>query len=460
MANPEHLRWLLEDVECWNARRKREDFQPNLEGVDVREEFRKKGRIKFGTDLVPLAGIDFSKARLKGANLYHADLADADFAYADIRRVDLSWSILKDANLIGANLEETKLFSSDLRNTNWSNTKPWKAILHRPLDEFEQHAQVLIPTSDLASSVSSVGAAIQECKRLYQHYRNRPTDEPVLYFRGESNSTWELRPPVIRSRDQGVRLSDREGQMLIDLMSRQPEAFDTHDSALSQWVLAQHHGLKTRLIDINRNLAVALFFACGGFEREHGNRENDNKDGRLNIFAVPRTIIKPFSSDTISVIANFGKLSFVEQETLLGANLGFHTLDFHRSLRRLYHFIRQEKPSFDERINPIDFFGVFIVEPQRRFDRIRTQAGAFLISAFHERFERCEVVKQNPGIPIYDHYALIIPHTEKENILEELRMLDITYETLFPGLDETAGAVTQAHLDASLKVKTRRHRAG
>ena len=131
---------------------------------------------------------------------------------------------------------------------------------------------------------------------------------------------------------------------------------------------------------------------------------------------------------------------------MLGAKIGVApSLDFHRSLQRLHHFIRQEKPGFEERINPIDLFGVYIVEPQRRFERIRAQSGAFVISAFHERLEQSEVLKQNSGIPIYDHYQVTIPSRVKRKILDELRMLDISYETLFPGLDETARAVTRLH---------------
>ena len=39
--------------------------------------------------------------------------------------------------------------------------------------------------------------------------------------------------------------------MLLELMSRQPEAFSSLTSALAQWVLAQHHGLRTRFLDIH-----------------------------------------------------------------------------------------------------------------------------------------------------------------------------------------------------------------
>ncbi|WP_165828019.1 hypothetical protein [Rhodovulum sp. BSW8] len=36
MGNPEHLKWLLEGVEAWNARRQRDDFMPDLSGMDIR----------------------------------------------------------------------------------------------------------------------------------------------------------------------------------------------------------------------------------------------------------------------------------------------------------------------------------------------------------------------------------------------------------------------------------------
>ena len=234
--------------------------------------------------------------------------------------------------------------------------------------------------------------------------------------------------------------------MLNELMSRQPEAFSGLTSAFSQWVLAQHYGLKTRLLDITRNPLVALFNACEKCD-------DNNKDGRLHIFAVPKEMIKPFNSDTISVIANFTKLRYGEQNLLLSKTEddtnGGEGLDpvkeRDEALGRLYHFIGQEKPHFEDRIDPRDLFRVFVVEPQQSFVRIRAQSGAFLISVFHERFERDEILNRNADIPVYDYYMLRVPYTSKQDIMEELRLLNITRESLFPGLDEATKAITQRY---------------
>ena len=78
-------------------------------------------------------------------------------------------------------------------------------------------------------------------------------------------------------------------------------------------------------------------------------------------------------------------------------------------------------------------------------ERLRAQSGAFLISAFHERFERDRIVGWNESIPSYHHCSLKIPPGCKSRILKELELLQVTRETLFPSLDETAKAVTVSH---------------
>ena len=100
---------------------------------------------------------------------------------------------------------------------------------------------------------------------------------------------------------------------------------------------------------------------------------------------------------------------------------------------------------FLEKIDLRDLFRVFVVEPQQLFERIRMQSSAFLISAFHERFERDEILNQNANIPVYNYYTRKVPFGSKQDIMEELRLLNITRESLFPGLDEAAKAVRQRY---------------
>ena len=119
-------------------------------------------------------------------------------------------------------------------------------------------------------------------------------------------------------------------------------------------------------------------------------------------------------------------------------------------MRRLYQAIRAEKPYFDERIDPKDFYRVFVVEPQRFSERIRAHSGAFVVSAFHKRLDRLAVSKRFMDVPIYSQYEpiysqyeLIVSYRRKERLMDELRSFNITRESLFPSLDESARAIVE-----------------
>ncbi|MDE2845563.1 MAG: pentapeptide repeat-containing protein [Gemmatimonadota bacterium] len=468
MADVEHIKWLREGVQKWNERRMREDFEPDLEEADIaRFNEREIDRsIPIPDDFVDLSGINLSHAKLRSAELYSVDFTKANLRGADLTNSHLNGAVFEDANLdyadlrgastcayarfkeaklVCAKLSDADFSGTDFRNAvlaeatldrtnllyawlsgaNLSRTQLWKAVLFsgdpRPPPQLPLRSENICKVADLLAA----------CRDIRGRYNN---EDVRFYFRGESCTNWELRPSV--QRDERFRIA--EAEMLTDLMSRRSEDFDNLNSCIAQLVLAQHHGLSTRLLDITRNPLVALFHACNGCKSE-------SSPGRLHVFAVNRALVKPFNSDSISIIANFAKLCFEDQEILLTKRSKFGDIqaavEYPKAMDRLYQLIHQEKPYFKERIDPTSLFRVFVVEPQQSFERIRAQSGAFLISAFHGRFEPHEVLKWNNGIPIYDHFALEVPHRYKENVVEELRLLNISSETLFPGLGKAAGAV-------------------
>ena len=471
MANPEHIR-LLPFVGRWNECRLAQDFQPDLSDVDLHEEFVKNGFPSHPERRLWLPSINLSGANLRGtslekvnfqsANLDEADLTNANLTGgvlnkanlrganllgAKLNGVDLGSADLTGADLVGAELSDAKLFQSklagsklegaildgadfaytDLTGVDFTGSQPWTAKFHSGNLAVAEQGGISYHT------IKTVGDLLEIIKEIAALDAEHP-----LYFRGEPEIYSKLRASLSRPDDGRGRLHVYEGDMLSDLISRRPEDFSGMTSALGQWVLAQHHGLRTRFLDITKNPLASLFFACEPSSPEK------LSDGRLHIFAVPKVLIKSFNSDAVSIIANFAKLPMRAKDRILGRidqmDPQLRPEGYFNDMNVLYQLIRQEKPYFYRRINIGDFYRVYVVEPQQSSERVRAQSGALLVSAFYNRFERDEIRKTNEHIPVYAHYRLTIPYDVKQKIIEELEMLGVSRETLFPGLDEGAAA--------------------
>ena len=86
MANDDHVAWLRQGAEAWNAwRREHPEVEPDLRD-----------------------------SHLRGLDLSRADLAGADLSKADLRGTILRGARLRGARLVGANLFKAVLDDADL----------------------------------------------------------------------------------------------------------------------------------------------------------------------------------------------------------------------------------------------------------------------------------------------------------------------------------------------------------
>ena len=379
----------------------------------------------------------FSKAKLVKSDLTCAKCVLTDFSGADLTESILTDTLLKDAELGRANLTGTMLWKAKLdtfRDLKWEHCKV-------DLEECEQ--------------IGDVADLLRYMAKLERNYPSNATSETLLYYRGESEKHPNLIPSVMRPDKSCEKypLRPSESDMLVDLTARRPHDFAGESTALGELVTAQHFRLPTRLLDVTRNPLVALFHATAREKK----KPSDASPGQLHVLAVPKSMVKPYTSHSISVISNFTRLRRGEQNLLLtktkeytesekdcppvASPTALRSSDYHSAMARLAQYIRLEHPSFEERIHPYDLFRVFVVEPQQSNERIAAQAAAFLMSAFHECFDYSEVQNRTGELSIYHHYTLKIPLCRKNDIRRQLKSLNITAATLYPGLEKAAEAV-------------------
>jgi len=271
----------------------------------------------------------------------------------------------------------------------------------------------------MSRSITSVEGFFRKVSKL------ETKEFEVLFYRGHSNRReFKLRPSLYR--DSGWR--KREHFLVNDLLSSNPSDFRDDKSMFERLVRMQHHSLPTRLLDITSNPLMALFFACCEFEKF---------GGEVVIFKIRRSRIKYSDSDTVSCIANAARLTAAERS---GIDTSLDRIAFNESdpIRRLLHFIKEEKPYFADVIVPSDMKKIICVRPRMSNLRIASQSGAFLL--FGIDAELPEEGNENLQIE-----RVAISAKAKTKICSELEALNIHRGTVYPNIENSALVVREHH---------------
>lgn len=265
------------------------------------------------------------------------------------------------------------------------------------------------------------------------------SQDHAIFFRGHSNKDYSLKPYIYR--DQIIK---NEHIIFKELLLRCPQDFDHCKTTFEFLVKMQHYSLPTRLLDITTNPLIALYFAC---------QSKSKNDAELIIFKVPKSSIKYYDSDTVSILSNLSRVdSNFSLPTDLDTDLPPFGDEYEKmiekfngsyELKKLIYEIQSEKPHFVSRMDPDVLSKVLCVKPKMDNQRVIRQDSAFFLFG----------IDKKKGIParLNDDYILtgknkiIIPHSDKERIIGQIEILGITEATIFPEIEKVANYIKRIY---------------
>lgn len=260
-------------------------------------------------------------------------------------------------------------------------------------------------------------------------------DSREVFYRGHGKDCYFLEPSLFRQLDTKGKVYLEGGHILLrELLTTEPNSFSNDVSGFDILTRMQHYGMPTRLLDISSNPLAALYFACENFEEKF--------DGEVVLIAIKPNDINFFDSDKISCLTNLAKLTHQQKNDLIilldkleKSTIPKKILDKlelkEKAYEQLLHFIKNEKPYFEPKIEIADLRNVFCVKGRLNQERIIAQAGSFLLFGLDAKVPET-------GSDTFNVIRIRIKCEHKENILKELDLLKINRRTIYPSIENTA----------------------
>ena len=326
--------------------------------------------------------------------------------------------------------------------------------------------------------MSTEDNTIESLADFIQKISKKSSKNNNTFYRGHSDLSYKLEPNIYR-KNKEKSLINFEHDMFKEVIIKNPRDFEPLKLNFEKLTLMQHYGLPTRLLDLSENPLIGLYFACSKkFDKRSW------KDAELIKFEIPKSLIKYYDSDAVSILSCFSKIDperFTELNDELKQKIEESTIEKLKSRIRknqqsaistmhyyavsnandlekreineilnscalldyMTYEIGEEKPHFRKLIN-IEHFNnsILCVRPKLNNQRLLHQQGLFLIFGIRDgdKEKLPEFSKSNIQIEKF-----IIPKEKKRNILEELEIIGITEDKIYPELNMSAEFIAKKY---------------
>lgn len=246
-------------------------------------------------------------------------------------------------------------------------------------------------------------------------------------YRGHSNSEWELDTAIRRTKYKYNKNADGHEILYAERASLKTFKSRAHfylddlpsENDLVSWLsVMQHHGTPTRLLDFTRSFYVALYFAA------------TEATSDFCVWAISDHWLRVEG-------AKFAKK--LGHDYSNGLRYGELTSIYHAA----NHVISENSFGGDEK----DFYdtSVLLIEMDRQIPRLAIQQGCFLMPVSLERsfMENIETLTTDEDSNVK---KIKIPYEMRDEILMHLQVMNITAETLFPGIDGFARSLIYSEM--------------